>query len=254
MHACVHARSEGLLFSFLRSISLTVDLFVIAASNGNSVGNLIHIYFILPTFYPTTYCNVQKARYRESLYIAYKKQLFPALCVTMKLSFALTILCVGVTEVVTQSQNATFVAQEISNVSACGVCDFALVNTGKPHTLLTRTLVDLLRTNNSRSGILSPKHNIPMLKQQPCINNWRLHAGELYRRREFRWTLLHTREEMKLTSVKLSKIQAAICEHPSRITQRANQSHDYSRRNDHLCCCSATVHFAVFPRSELWLR
>ena|SRR5271168_2558597 len=107
------------------------------------------------------------------------------LCETMRLSFTLTSLYVGVAGVVAQSQNATFVAQEIANISACGVCSFNLINTGN-HKLLILTLVGLLRANNSRSGMLSLKHDMSMLKQQPCVNNRKLHACELYFRREFR--------------------------------------------------------------------
>jgi hypothetical protein len=83
----------------------------------------------------------------------------------MRLYFALTILYVGVAGVVAQSQNATFIAQEIANISACGVCDFAVVNSRKPDMLLTWTLVDLLGPNDSKSGILSLEHNMPVLKQ-----------------------------------------------------------------------------------------
>jgi hypothetical protein len=62
-----------------------------------------------------------------------------------------------------------------------------------PDSMLTSTLVDLLGANDSQSGMFSAKHNMPVLEQQLCIDNWKLHAGELYCRREFRLILTCTR-------------------------------------------------------------
>jgi hypothetical protein len=61
----------------------------------------------------------------ENRYILRPKKFLYA---TMKPFFAILVLFLGDVSVVAQSQNTTFIAQEVAKISVCGVCDFDMVN------------------------------------------------------------------------------------------------------------------------------
>jgi hypothetical protein len=130
-------------------------------SNGHKLGNLIQVCFILPTFYPTFYCIAQKARYHSTLHA--KSNHFSFLRNHGAFICACYSPCSRWSRKLQRSPYTEYV------ISFWSIRETAL--------MLTWTLVDLLRANDSRSEMLSPKQNMPMLKQQPCINNWRPHLA-----------------------------------------------------------------------------